>query len=84
MSKSKIRDQTLDLRKNGPVVKTGPIGLKPLSFISSHMKDNAEMIHFRVKNNGGKDLVFVQIKCTTTNFYFENSEVNVTTTNANL
>ena len=55
---------------------------KPLPFVSCHMKDNVEVIHFYIKRRGMQGLVFVQItfeKCTT-NFYFENGEVDMKTT----
>ena len=55
-----------------------PQGLKALPFVSCHMKDNVEVIHFHVKINGVQDLVFVPITCEkwTTNFNFENGKHN--------
>ena len=50
------------------------------------MEDNVEVIHFHVKSRGVQSLVFGQImfeKCTT-NLYFENGEVSIETTIANL
>ena len=88
---SKNRTRNLDLRKNRPlkngtVGKIGPQGLNMLLFVSSHMKDNAEVIHFHIKNRGVKGHILVQImfeKCTT-NFLFWNVEVGIKTTIANL
>ena len=36
-------------QKNGPVGKTGPQGPNTLSFVSCHLKDNVEVIHFHLK-----------------------------------
>ena len=44
------------------VAKTGPYGLKSLSFDSCYMKDNVEVIHFHVKSRAVQSLLFVQIK----------------------
>ena len=51
--------RTLNLRKNGPLGKTGPHGLKTLPFFSSHMNENVEVIHFHINNRGVQGLVFV-------------------------
>ena len=51
----------MDLRKNRPVGKTGPQGLKTLLFISSHMKDNVAVIHFHIKSICVQGLISVQI-----------------------
>ena len=61
-------------------------GVKPLPFVSGCMKDNVEVIHFHIKSRGAQGLVFVQITFEkySTNFYFENGEVGVKTTIANL
>ena len=85
-SKNRTETQTLDLRKNGPLGKTEPQGLKTLPFFSSNMKDNVEVIHFHINSRGVQDLVFVQItfeNCPL-NFYFENSEIGIKKTIANL
>ena len=76
---------TLDLRKKVPVRKAGPEGLKTLPFVSCHMKDNVEVIHFHIKSKGVQGLVLVQITFEkyTTNFYLENGEVDIKTTIAN-
>ena len=61
-------------------------GLKTLSFFSSKMKDNVEVIHFHVKSRCVQDLVFVQItfeNCLL-NFYFENSGIVIKKTILNL
>ena len=73
-------------RKNGPVGKTGPQGLKMLPIFSCHMKDNVEVIHLHIQHRGVQALVFVQItfEICTTNFCFENSEVITKMTIANL
>ena len=54
------REKTNPL-KNRSVGKTGPRGLKPLLFISSHMEDNVEVIQFHIKSRDVLGLVFVQI-----------------------
>ena len=72
--------------KNGPFGKTGPQGLKTLSFISCHIKNNVEEIHFHIRHRGVQGLIFAQItfeKCTR-NFCFENGGVGIKTTIANL
>ena len=51
----------MDLRKNRPVGKTGPQGLKTLLFISSHMKDNVAVIHFHIKSICVQGLISMQI-----------------------
>ena len=38
-----------DHLKNGPFRKTGPHSLKTLPFVTSHTKDNVEVIHFHKK-----------------------------------
>ena len=50
------------------------------------MRDNVEVIRFRIKSRYVQDLVFVQIPFEkfTTNFYFENGEVDMKTAIANL
>ena len=50
------------------------------------MKDNAKVIHFHIKGRGVQGLVFVQITFEkyTTNFYFQNSQVDIKTKIANL
>ena len=61
-------------------------GLKTLSFFSSNIKENVEVIHFHVKSRSVQDLVFVQItfeNCRL-NFYFENSEIVIKKTIVNL
>ena len=45
---SENRTRTLNL---GPDEKTGSQQLKALPFVSSHMNDNAELIHFHIKSN---------------------------------
>ena len=83
---NRTRTRILDLRKNGPLGKTGPQGLKTLSFFSRNVKDNVEVIHFHIKSRGVQGLAFVQItfeNCTL-NFYFENSELGIKKTIANL
>ena len=49
------------------------------------MKDNVEVIHFHIKSKGVQGLVLVQITFEkyTTNFYFENGEVDIKTAIAN-
>ena len=50
------------------------------------MKDNVEVIHFHIKSRGVQGFIFVEItfeKCTL-NFCFENGEVGIKTTIANL
>ena len=82
---------TLDLRKmdplkNGAVRKKAPQRLETLPFVSSHMTDNVEAIHFHIKSRGVQGLAFVQIafeKCAT-NFYFENGGIHIKTTIVNL
>ena len=57
-----------------------------LPFVSRHMKDNVELVHYHIKSRGVQSSVLVQIafeKCTL-NFYFENSEVGIKTIMANL
>ena len=79
------REKTNPL-KNRSVGKTGPRGLKPLLFISSHMEDNVEVIQFHIKSRDVLGLVFVQItfeKCTT-NLSFENKKVGIEKTVGNL
>ena len=61
---NQTRTRTLDLGKTdllkiGPVGKTGLQKLKILPFVSCHMKDNVEVIHFHVKGRGVQGLVFV-------------------------
>ena len=54
-------------------------------FVSSHMKDNVQMIHFHIKSRGVQGLAFIQIifeKCTK-HFYFKNGEVGTEKTIAN-
>ena len=70
-------DRDCGFEKNGPpkgpLGKTGPQGLKTLSFFSSNTKGNVEVIHFHIKSRGVQGLAFVQItfeNCTL-NFYFE-------------
>ena len=56
------------------------------SFVSSHMKDNVELIHFHIKSRSLQGLVFAQItfeKCTTS-FFFENDKIVIKTAIANL
>ena len=50
------------------------------------MKDNVKVIHFLIKRRGVQSLVFVQITFENriTNFYSENSEVDIKTIVANL
>ena len=75
-----------DLRKNWPFGKTESQEIKTLLFVSSHIKDNVEVIRFRIKYSGVQGLIFVRIafeKCTT-NFYFENGEVGIKTKIGNL
>ena len=50
------------------------------------MKDNVGVIHFQIKVRGREGFVFVQITCEkcTKNFYFENGEVDIKKTIANL
>ena len=70
-----------DSLKIAPVPKTGLQKLKMLLFVSSHMKDIAEMIRAHIKSRGVQSLAFVQImseKCTT-NFYLERSEFGIKT-----
>ena len=69
-----------------PLEKPRPQGLTTLPFISCHMKDNVEVIHFHTKGRGVQGHAFVKItfeKCTA-NSYFENDEVGIKTTFANL
>ena len=76
----------MDPLKNRRVGKTGPQGIKTFPFVSSHMKDSAEVILFHIKSRGAQGLVFVQIKfenCTT-NFYFENGEISIIAINVNM
>ena len=85
-SKNRTETQTLDLRKNGPLGKTKPQGLKTLSSFSSNTKDNIKVIHFHIKSRGVQDLVFVQItfeNCPL-KFYFGNSGIGIKKTIANL
>ena len=51
-SQNQTQTWKLDLRKNRLLGKTGPQGLKMLSFFSSNMKDYVEFIHFHVKSRG--------------------------------
>ena len=47
-----------------------------MSFVSSHMEDNVEVIHFHIKSRDVQGLVFVQItfeKCNA-NLYSENAQ----------
>ena len=50
------------------------------------MKDNVKVIYFHIKSRGMQSLVFAQIMFEkyTTNFYFEDGEVGIKTTIANL
>ena len=67
----------MDPLKNRPVGKSVPQGVQILWFVSGHMKENGEAIHFHMKSRGVQGIVFPQItfeKCATT-FYFQNSEV---------
>ena len=50
-----------DLRKNGSFGKTESQEIKTLLFVSSHIKDNVEVIHFRIKYSGVQGLIFVRI-----------------------
>ena len=68
VAQTKNRTQTwiLDLRKNKPlknkaVWKAGHQGLKTFSFVSCHIKDNAEKILFHIKRRGVQGLVFMQM-----------------------
>lgn len=72
--------------QNRPIGETGPAGLKTLLFVSSHMEDNAEVIHIHTKSKGVQGLVFAQItlEMWTTFFYLENGEVCMKTTISNL
>ena len=85
-SKNQTGTQTLDLRKNRPLGKTEPQGLKKLPLFSSNMKDNAEVFHFHINSRGVQDLVFGQITFENCpfNFYFENSKIDIKKTIANL
>ena len=63
--------------KNRPAGKSVPQGVQILWFVSGHIKENGEAIHFHMKSRGVQGIVFPQItfeKCATT-FYFQNSEV---------
>ena len=72
--------------RNGPAGKTEPQGLKTLPFISCHIKDRIEVIHFHMKSRGVQGLVFVQITFEKgiTNFYFNNGVVAIKMATANL
>ena len=85
-SKNRTGTQTMDLRKNVPLGKSEPQGLKTLPFFSSNMKDNIEVIPIHIKSRGMQDLVFVQITFENfhLNFYFENSEIGIKKTIASL
>ena len=72
-SKNRTGTQTMDLRKNGPLGKSEPQGLKTLPFFSSNMKDHVEVIYFHIKSQGMQDLVFVQTT-------FENSSISISKT----
>ena len=50
-----------DHLKNGQVRKIEPQVLKTLSFVSSHMKEYIEVIHFHIKSRGVSGLTFAQI-----------------------
>ena len=79
------REKT-DPLKNGPAGETEPQRLKTLSFVSCHMKDNVEVIHFHIQSRGVQGLAFVQItfeKCIR-NFYFENGNASIKTSIVNL
>ena len=79
-------EKKTDPLKNGPLRNTGSHGLKTLSFFSSNMKDNVEVIHFNIKSRVVQGVVFVEItfeNCTL-NFYFENNEIGIKKTVANL
>lgn len=68
--------------KNGPVGRSRPQGLKILSYVSIHIKDKVEVIHFPIKRRGVQSLVFAQItfeKCSS-NFLSKKGEVGVKTT----
>ena len=69
--------RTLDLRKNEPVWKTGPQDLKALSFVSCHKKDNAEVIHYNIKNRGAQGLVQIMYEKCITDLYFENGRADI-------
>ena len=91
LSKNRTWSCIPDVRKNRtpkswPKRKAIPQGLKTLLFVSSHMKDNVQVIHFHIKSRGVQGLVFVQIKFEkfTTNFYFRNGEVGIKTRIASL
>ena len=64
-------------QKNGPYGKGRPQGLKRLSFFSSNMKVNVEVLHFHMKSRGVHGLLFAQktFENFTLNFYFESSEI---------
>ena len=88
MCRNRTWTQIFDLRRNGPpkrqgVWRTGSQGLKTLPVVSCCMKDNVKMIHFHIKGRSVHSLIFMKITCTT-NFYFENCEVGIKTTIANL
>ena len=75
-----------DSFKNGLVQKYLTSRPTTLLFVSWHMKDSLEVIHFHVKSRGTQGLVFVQItfaRCTI-NFYFEKDKVDIKTTIADL
>ena len=57
-----------------------------LSFVPCCMKDNVKVIYFHMKNRGADGLVSVHLTFETciTNFHFENSEVGIKATIANL
>ena len=38
--------------KNRPIGETGPLGLETLPFVSSHMKDNVEVVSKRRSEQG--------------------------------
>ena len=42
-------EKKMNALENLPVGKTGSQGLKMLSFVSNHMKDNVELIHSHIK-----------------------------------
>ena len=81
-------ERILDLRKKRTRWKNRTTRPKNVAFyfISCHIKDRIEVIHFRMKSRGVQGLIFVQITFEKgiTNFYFNNGVVAIKMATANL
>ena len=70
----------------GPIGKIESQTLQTFPFVPSNMEDNVELINFLIKCRSVQGLVFLPKtfdKCNK-NFYFENGEIGMKTTNTSL